>query len=97
MAKLSKDKVKAMLPKDMIVVPCDNAPEVDSAFETAKQARSEMGDRGASVKDFKIQCNPYRSGENGNSIDMTILLTTTFCLGCCVGIIYTYAVTQIVH
>ena len=47
MAKLSKDKVKAMLPKDMIVVPCDNAPEVDSAFETAKQARSEMGDRGA--------------------------------------------------
>lgn len=25
MAKLSKDKVKAMLPKDMIVVPCDNA------------------------------------------------------------------------
>ena len=39
-----------MLPKDMIVVACDNAPEVDSAFETAKQARSEMGDRGASVK-----------------------------------------------
>ena len=50
MAKLSKDKVKAMLPKDMIVVACDNAPEVDSAFETAKQARAEMGDRGASVK-----------------------------------------------
>lgn len=50
MAKLSKDKVKAMLAKDMIVVPCDNASEVDSAFETAKQARSEMGDRGASVK-----------------------------------------------
>ena len=50
MAKLSKDKVKAMLAKDMIVVSCDNAPAVDSAFETAKQARSEMGDRGASVK-----------------------------------------------
>lgn len=45
MAKLSKDKVKAMLAKDMIVVPCDNAREVDSAFETAKQAKAEMGDR----------------------------------------------------
>lgn len=50
MAKLSKDKVKTMLPVDMIVVSCDNACEVDSAFETAKQARSEMGDRGKSVK-----------------------------------------------
>ena len=50
MAKLSKNKVKAMLAKDMIVVACDNAPEVDSAFETAKQARSEMGDRAATVK-----------------------------------------------
>lgn len=50
MAKLSKDKVKAMLPKDMIVVPCDSATEVDSAYETAKQARSDMGDRGAAIK-----------------------------------------------
>lgn len=45
MAKLSKDKVKAMLAKDMIVVKCDNAREVDSAYETAKQARAEMEDR----------------------------------------------------
>ena len=45
MAKLSKDKVKAMLPTDIIVVPCDSAREVDSAFETAKQAKAEMGDR----------------------------------------------------
>ncbi len=50
MAKLSKDKVKAMLAKDMIVVPCDNACEVNSAFETAKQARDEMGDRKGTVK-----------------------------------------------
>ena len=49
MAKLSKDKVKTMLPIDTIVVVCDNAREVDSAFETAKQAKSEMGDRKDSV------------------------------------------------
>lgn len=50
MTKLSKDKVKAMLTKDIIVVPCDNACEVNSAFETAKQARDEMGDRKDTVK-----------------------------------------------
>lgn len=50
MAKLSKDKVKSILPKDMIVVQCDNACEVNSAFETAKQARDEMGDRKGTVK-----------------------------------------------
>lgn len=50
MAKLSKDKVKAMLAKDMIVVQCDDACEVNSAFETAKQARDEMGDRKNTVK-----------------------------------------------
>ena len=60
MAKLSKDKVKAMLPTDMIVVACDNAPEVDSAFETAKQARSEMGDRGASVKMYEVLDQNFR-------------------------------------
>lgn len=49
MPKLSKDKVKAMLSNDMIVVECNNAREVDSAYETAKQARSEMGDRSGSV------------------------------------------------
>lgn len=49
MPKLSKDKVKAMLSKDIIVVECNNAREVDSAYETAKQARSEMGDRSESV------------------------------------------------
>ena len=32
MAKLSKDKVKAMLAKDMIVVSCDNAPELCKIF-----------------------------------------------------------------
>lgn len=50
MAKLSKDKVKAMLPTDLIVVACDDACEVNSAFETAKQAREEMGDRKDTVK-----------------------------------------------
>lgn len=50
MAKLSKDKVKAMLAKDIYTVVCDDACEVNSAFETAKQARSEMGDRKDTVK-----------------------------------------------
>lgn len=50
MAKLSKDKVKAMLPQDIIVIPCDAASEADSVYQTAIQAKTEMGDRGASVK-----------------------------------------------
>lgn len=50
MTKLSKDKVKAMLTKDIYTVVCDNACEVNSAFETAKQARDEMGDRKDTVK-----------------------------------------------
>ena len=49
-AKLTKDKVKSMLPKDLLLIPCDTALEADSAYQTAIQARSEMGDRGASVK-----------------------------------------------
>lgn len=49
-AKLTKDKVKSMLPKDLLLIPCDTALEADSAYQTAIQARSEMGDRGATVK-----------------------------------------------
>lgn len=49
MAKLSKDKVKAMMQTDLICVACDNALEVDSAYQTAIQAKSEMGERGANV------------------------------------------------
>lgn len=50
MAKLTKEKVKSMLPVDIIVVPCDSAAEVDSAVETARQARAEMGPRADSVR-----------------------------------------------
>lgn len=29
--------------------------------------------------------------------DMTTLLITTFCLGCCVGMIYTYVISQAIE
>ncbi|MBD5223873.1 MAG: HNH endonuclease [Bacteroidales bacterium] len=45
-AKLTKDKVKAMMPRDYILVLCDTASEVDSAYQTAQQAKSELGDKG---------------------------------------------------
>ena len=48
-AKLTKDKVKSMLPKDLIFVPCDTASEVDSAYQTAIQAKKEMGEKGNNV------------------------------------------------
>ena len=45
-AKLTKDKVKAMMPRDHILVLCDTASEVDSAYQTAQQAKSDLGDKG---------------------------------------------------
>lgn len=55
MAKLSKDKVKAMLPKDYIFVPCDTAAEVEASFQTAVQAKKEMGEKGNGVSISKSQ------------------------------------------
>lgn len=49
MAKLSRDKVRAMLPKDCIFIPCDNAAEVDSAFQIAIQAKKDMGEDGNKI------------------------------------------------
>lgn len=49
MAKLTKEKVKAMMTPDIIWVPCNNAREVDSAYQTAVQAKEEMGERGKAV------------------------------------------------
>lgn len=49
MAKLSRDKVRAMLPKDSIFIPCDNAAEVDSAFQIAVQVKKEMGEDGNKI------------------------------------------------
>ena len=49
MAKLTKDKVKAMMTQDLICVPCGDACEVDSAYQTAVQAKNEMGERGKGV------------------------------------------------
>lgn len=49
MAKLTKEKVKAMLPSDVICVPCDSAAELDSVYQTAFNARSEMGEKGKAI------------------------------------------------
>ncbi|MDE6535886.1 MAG: hypothetical protein K2K82_07770 [Muribaculaceae bacterium] len=49
MAKLSRDKVRAMLPKDCIFIPCDNAAEVESVYQTAIQSRKEMEEEGLKV------------------------------------------------
>lgn len=48
-AKLTKDKVKAMLRKDTLVVFCDTASELESAYQTAIQAKKEMKDSGREV------------------------------------------------
>ncbi len=48
-ARLTKDKVKSMLPNDVIFIPCDTASEVDSAYQTALQAKREMGENGNRV------------------------------------------------
>lgn len=47
MVKLSRDKVRAMLPDDHILVLCDSHKEVDSAFQTAKQMIKELRDNGS--------------------------------------------------
>lgn len=44
MAKLTKDKVRSMMPSDLICVPCDTAAELDSVYMTAYQAIKEAGD-----------------------------------------------------
>ena len=49
MAKLSKDKVRAMMPKDHIFVLCDSADEVDSVYQTAKQVKDELGVKGGNL------------------------------------------------
>lgn len=48
-AKLTKEKVKAMLPKDLIFIPCNTASELDSAYQTAIQAKKELGAKGDNV------------------------------------------------
>lgn len=47
MVKLSRDKVRAMLPDDHILVLCDSYKEVDSAFQTAKQMIKELREKGS--------------------------------------------------
>lgn len=48
-AKLTKDKVKSMLPKDSLVVMCDSANELESAYQVALQAKRELGEAGKNV------------------------------------------------
>ena len=62
MSKLSKDKVKAMMTKDSLFVPCDEAKEVDSVFQTAKQAINEMGDK----------ANNYRVSKSNVTLSVVI-------------------------
>lgn len=50
MTKLSKDKVRAMLPRDTLFIPCNKASEVDSVYQTAKQAIEDMGDKGGNYR-----------------------------------------------
>lgn len=50
MSKLSKDKIRAMMPSDHILVLCDEASEVDSAYQTAKQVKDELGDKGEKLR-----------------------------------------------
>ena len=47
--KLTKDKVKSMLPTDLIAIPCDNAGELDAVYQTAFNARKEMGEKGNDI------------------------------------------------
>jgi len=42
MPKLSKAKVRAMLPVDRMVVWCDSLKELDSVYQTALQVRQEL-------------------------------------------------------
>lgn len=44
--KLTKDKVRAMMPKDCLFIPCDNAAECESVYQTALQTKRELGDNG---------------------------------------------------
>lgn len=48
-AKLTKEKVKSMLPKDLIFILCDTASELASAYQTAIQAKKELGDKGDNI------------------------------------------------
>lgn len=46
MTKLSRDKVRAMMPNDHILILCDSEAEVHSAFQTAKQVIKELREEG---------------------------------------------------
>lgn len=55
MPKLSKDKVKAMMPIDNIVVFCDTPAEVEASFQTAIAAKKELGEKGNGIAVSKSQ------------------------------------------
>ena len=42
MAKLSKEQVRKLTPGQTLTVVCDDAPEMVSAYETARQVRREL-------------------------------------------------------
>lgn len=48
-AKLTKDKVRSMMPKDCLFVQCDTAAECESVYQTAIQAKRELGDNGNNI------------------------------------------------
>lgn len=39
--KLTKEQIKKMLPGQVLTIPCENAAELDSVYQTALQGRSE--------------------------------------------------------
>lgn len=48
-AKLTKDKVRAMMPKDCLFIPCDNAAECESVYQTALQTKRELVNNGNNI------------------------------------------------
>lgn len=48
-AKLTKEKVRSMMPKDCLFIPCDNAAECESVYQTALQTKRELGDSGENI------------------------------------------------
>lgn len=52
--KLTKEQVEKMLPGQTLTVVCNDAPELNSAYETAKRTRREMG---IDAEYFPINCS----------------------------------------
>lgn len=54
--RLTKENIKKMLPGQTLTVSCSDTPELNSAYETAKQTRREMVAEGF-PHDITISCS----------------------------------------